>query len=68
MARVLPLLALLAACSGITARTDYDPELDFSGLESWAWCVAFSPDGALVAGGGGNYEGTGAGALIWAGG
>jgi len=38
MRRIPAVLLLgLAACSGITVTHDYDPEVDFSGLKTYAW-------------------------------
>jgi len=42
---LLAALPLLAACSGITTSQDYDPEVDFSRLHTYAWISAESPEG-----------------------
>lgn len=33
---LLPLL-FLTACNSLSVRTDYDPQVDFSALQEWAW-------------------------------
>jgi hypothetical protein len=40
------LLALLTACSGIAVDSDYDPEVDFSALHSYAWIDGVPPQTA----------------------
>lgn len=39
----LLLLATTAACSGLAVETDYDPEVDFSQRQSYAWLDAEAP-------------------------
>jgi hypothetical protein len=39
--RLLPVLLLaLTACSGITVTNDYDPQADFSTLQTYSWLLA----------------------------
>jgi len=37
-------LSLLSGCSGITVYTDYDPSLDFSQYQSYAWMPEEEPE------------------------